>query len=380
MAEFITDKQLDDKLTDIIWNAKKELIILSPYIILDDYCKKIFKKLKNNPELKIVIIFGKNERETKKSLNPENLELFKEFSHITIIYCHNLHAKYFSNESEALLTSLNLLGKSMTGNIEYGICFQKEESKSEKLYEDSLNYTKELLSKNPCVYVKRPVYIETSKDKTKRYIESKVIYDVTDLLYNNTFFEKKYHTEFEVELLEADDKPTRENYTQDHKYLSVLNSTKLNATDKAIAIENQEVKVVEINKTIFPLTDKDLEKIHQHFQKRYSGIKINSTNTYVFCNQLLTYADVMFREGLEIRFIHFTRNISQVIKIIEGINFETTHYKYKKELKNNNNHTYTLTYIPQEVTDIQKLIFDYVFMTNTILDKTKSFKTQSELY
>jgi hypothetical protein len=27
MAEFLTDKKLDDKLTDIIWNAKKELII-----------------------------------------------------------------------------------------------------------------------------------------------------------------------------------------------------------------------------------------------------------------------------------------------------------------------------------------------------------------
>lgn len=380
MAEFITDKQLDDKLTDIIWNAKKELIILSPYIILDDYCKKIFKKLKNNPELKIVIIFGKNERETKKSLNPENLELFKEFSHITIIYCHNLHAKYFSNESEALLTSLNLLGKSMTGNIEYGICFQKEESISEKLYKDSLNYTKELLSKNPCVYVKRPVYIETSKDHTKRYIESKVIYDVTDLLYNNTFFEKKYHNEFEAELLEADDKPTRDNYTQDNKYLSILNPTKLTTNDKTIVIESEELKTIEVDQTIFPLTTKDLERIHQYFQERYSRIKINSSNTYVFCNQLLPYADVMFREGFEIRFIIFTRNISKVIKMIEGINFETTHYKYKMELKNNNNHPYSLTYIPQDATDIQKLIFDYVFMTNTILDKTKSFKTQSEFY
>ena len=68
------------------------------------------------------------------------------------------------------------------------------------------------------------------------------------------------------------------------------------------------------------------------------------------------------------------------MKMIEGINFETTHYKYKMELKNNNNRPYSLTYIPQDVTDIQKLIFDYVFITNTILDKTKSFKTQSEFY
>ncbi|MEZ7506061.1 phospholipase D family protein [Flavobacterium sp. Arc2] len=372
MAEFITDKQLDDKLTDIIWNAKKELIILSPYIILDEYCKKIFKQLKNNPELKIVIIFGKNERETRKSLNPENLELFKEFSHVTIIYCHNLHAKYFSNESEALLTSLNLLGKSMTGNIEYGICFQKEESKSEKLYEDSFNYTKELLSKNPCIYVKRPVFIETSKDKTKRYIESKVIYDVTELLYNNAFFEKKYHNEFETELLEAADKPTRENYTHDRKYVGVLNSTKTNLTDNTIVIEAEDDKIIKVNKTIFPLIDKDLIRIHQYFQERYSGVKINSTNTYVFCKKLLPYADVMFREGLEIRFNFQSKNLNQIIKVLENIKFEANHYKYKREMDSNNNGPYSYVFIPQEVTDIQKLIFDYIFMTNTILEKTKS--------
>ena len=41
MAEFLTENRLDEKLTDIIWHAKKELIILSPFIRLDDYCKKI---------------------------------------------------------------------------------------------------------------------------------------------------------------------------------------------------------------------------------------------------------------------------------------------------------------------------------------------------
>lgn len=47
MADFLTGKALDDKLTDIIWKANKELIILSPFIRLDEYCKKIFSKLKN---------------------------------------------------------------------------------------------------------------------------------------------------------------------------------------------------------------------------------------------------------------------------------------------------------------------------------------------
>ena len=39
MAECLTDKKLDEKLTDIIWNAKEELSILSPFIKLDEYCK-----------------------------------------------------------------------------------------------------------------------------------------------------------------------------------------------------------------------------------------------------------------------------------------------------------------------------------------------------
>lgn len=218
MAEFITDKQLDEKLTDIIWNAKKELIILSPFIRLDDYCKNVvFKKLKNNPELEIIIVFGKNEGETQRSLTPTDLEIFKEFSNITIIYSKNLHAKYYANENEALLTSLNLLGKSMTQNVEYGIYFQNSKLSLEKLYTDSINYTNQVITENPCVYIKRPVFKKTNFGLTKKYVESKVIYDVTDALYKNRDFEKKYYKDFEYDILETENKPTREEYVPDNK-------------------------------------------------------------------------------------------------------------------------------------------------------------------
>lgn len=218
MAEFITDKQLDDKLTDIIWNAKKELIILSPFIRLDDYCKNVvFKKLKNNPELEIIIVFGKNEGETQRSLTPADLQLFKEYSNITIIYCKNLHAKYYANENEALLTSLNLLGKSMTENVEYGIYFQNSKLSLEKLYTDSISYTNQVITDNPCVFIKRPVFKKTNLGLTKKYVESKVLYDVTDALYKNRDFEKKYYNDFEYDILETDIKPTREEYIPETK-------------------------------------------------------------------------------------------------------------------------------------------------------------------
>lgn len=212
MADFFTGKALDEKLTDIIWKANKELIILSPFIRLDEYCKKIFSKLKKSPELEIILVFGKNEGETQRSLNQDDLEFFKEFENIVIIYCNNLHAKYYSNESEALLTSLNLLGKSMTGNVEYGISFPNSKLTIDKLYSDSMNSTNEVIKSNPCVFVKRPLYKKTNLGLSKKHLGHKVLFDETNALYRNRNFEQKFYNDFDYELFQNDIKPTREEF------------------------------------------------------------------------------------------------------------------------------------------------------------------------
>jgi hypothetical protein len=212
MADFFTGKALDEKLTDIIWKANKELIILSPFIRLDEYCKKIFSKLKNSPELEIIIVFGKNEGETQRSLNQDDLEFFKDFENIVIIYCNNLHAKYYSNENEALLTSLNLLGKSMTGNVEYGISFPNSKLTIDKLYTDSMNSTNEVIKSNPCVFVKRPLYKKTNLGLSKKHLGHVILFDQTNALYRNRNFEQKFYNDFEYELFQTDVKPTREEF------------------------------------------------------------------------------------------------------------------------------------------------------------------------
>jgi hypothetical protein len=212
MADFYTGNELDDKLTDIIWKANKELIILSPFIRLDKYCKKIFSKLKNRPELEIILVFGKNEGETQRSLNSSDLEFFKDFKNIVIIYCNNLHAKYYSNENEALLTSLNLLGKSMIGNVEYGISFTTSKLTIDKLYSDSMSSTNEIIKSNPCIYVKRPKFKKINLGLSRKYIDSVILIDETSSLYNNRRFVNKYYNDFEYELFENDFKPTREEF------------------------------------------------------------------------------------------------------------------------------------------------------------------------
>jgi hypothetical protein len=208
MAEFITGTQLDEKLTDIIWHAKKELIIFSPFIILDEHCKKIFNKLSSNPELEIIIVFGKNEREVHRSLKKEDLDFFMHFINITIIYCKNLHAKYYANEKEALLTSLNLLGKSMTENVEYGVSFLKNDRSNDDLYIDSINYSKEVIAENPCIFVQRPYYGAIG---SKNDVDIVRLLDETESLYNNRRFPFKYYNEFESKVYNNDNKPSRNN-------------------------------------------------------------------------------------------------------------------------------------------------------------------------
>ena len=226
MSQFLTGKDLDEKLTDIIWNAKKELVILSPFIHLDDYCKEIFKKIKNNPDLELVVVFGKNESQTHKSLKPADLDFFKQFHNVVIIYCANLHAKFYANESEALLTSLNLLDKSMTGNIEYGIAFNNSALNIDKLYKETYEYTNEVIKTNICVFVKRPVYKKANLGFSKKFVESVVIYDVTDKLYNNQFFKYKHYDDFEYEFIQNDEKITREEFSNMHHKEKILNRGK----------------------------------------------------------------------------------------------------------------------------------------------------------
>lgn len=136
----------------------------------------------------------------------------------------------------------------------------------------------------------------------------------------------------------------------------------------------------EIRKNIFPLNEIDLIRIKELFQEEFPEIKINSTNQYVYCNNLFPCGDVMFREGFEIRFFFNVENNDRFIKIIQELSFDNNNYKYEKRLITKKSQSPVLLFIPQEVTDVQKLIYDYVFMTKTILVKTRNIKIQNMFY
>lgn len=145
--------------------------------------------------------------------------------------------------------------------------------------------------------------------------------------------------------------------------------------EKEIIVDQEAIK-----KSIFPLTEIDLEKIKNSFQEKFPEIKINSTNQYVYCKNLFPFGDVMFREGFEIRFFFNVENNDRFIKILQELSFDNNNYKYEKILITKKPQSPILIFVPEEVTDAQKLIYDYIFMSKTILDKTRNIKIQNMFY
>lgn len=121
MAKFLTEHELNTELGKIFERADEQLILISPYIKLHDRYISLLRTKKENPKLEIIIVFGKNEEDISKSMKEDDFNFFKEFPNIEIRYERRLHAKYYANETSAILTSMNLYSYSQDNNIEAGV-------------------------------------------------------------------------------------------------------------------------------------------------------------------------------------------------------------------------------------------------------------------
>lgn len=224
MAKFITGEELENTICGIIRGANEKLVIMSPFIKLDDYFMEIFKPQTKNSKLHLLVIFGKNEQDKSKSLNNNDFEFFKQFPKVSIIYVANLHAKYYGNESKGIITSVNMYDHSFKNNIEYGAFF--ENSILDQLKNSSDNgawrESEKIADEGEPVFIKRPIF-KKGMIYGKDYINSTVLLDNTASFfargYNNSQ-EKRKLPEFALEIDFAAQPtaiPTREEFTQQKK-------------------------------------------------------------------------------------------------------------------------------------------------------------------
>lgn len=280
---FIPPMEIATRIMTLIDNAKTELILVSPYISIDNWAK--FKKC-----LQRAVDRGVNITIYARENANQNLDTIKSFK-VNLYLVKDLHAKIYMNESYAIASSQNLIQYSDDNSIDFGYSTETEEERQQLLG---------LISQ----------YLIVSKPALPR------IQDLVKMVEN------------------------KETVTQ----------------NELVIFKNSEIK-----------------KIYDTFNEKFDSVRISNDATYVYCSKLFPFGDVMFREGLEIRFNFQHKGCDAIVKILDNLNFKNNHYQYEKKMVMNKTHHSSFIFIPQNVTDIQKLIYDYVFMCNRIKDRTTSF-------
>lgn len=129
MAKFLDTTGVSYHLQQLINNANDKLILISPFLQLNERFKQSLED-KDRLKINVRIIYGKSE------LQPVENNWLKSLQSIRTSVCQNLHAKCYLSENGAIITSMNLYEFSQVNNNEMGIYIDKTED--EQLYTDVL--------------------------------------------------------------------------------------------------------------------------------------------------------------------------------------------------------------------------------------------------
>ena len=128
MAKFLNTSATNYYLEELIKGAKDRLILISPFLRLNDRIKELLED-KNRLKIDVRIVYGKSE------LQPEEVNWLKALAYVRTSFCKNLHAKCYLNEELCIVTSLNLYEFSQVNNNEMGVLINRGEDGA--LYKDA---------------------------------------------------------------------------------------------------------------------------------------------------------------------------------------------------------------------------------------------------
>ena len=128
MAKFLNTSATNYYLEELIKGAKDRLILISPFLRLNDRIKELLED-KNRLKIDVRIVYGKSE------LQPEEVNWLKALAFVRTSFCKNLHAKCYLNEELCIVTSLNLYEFSQVNNNEMGVLINRADDAA--LYKDA---------------------------------------------------------------------------------------------------------------------------------------------------------------------------------------------------------------------------------------------------
>ncbi len=119
--QFLFNTELVAGLENLIKNAKHKLILISPFIDLSKEIKLALNQHIGKHDFELFVLFGKNEDNLYKSIKRDSFDFFKQFPNVEIRYDERLHAKFYQNDFDFIMSSINLYDYSLAKNIEVGI-------------------------------------------------------------------------------------------------------------------------------------------------------------------------------------------------------------------------------------------------------------------
>ncbi len=164
MAQFLDTTGVSYHLQRIITQAQDTLILISPYLKINQRLRQALDD-KDRMKIDIRVIYGKNE------LQPEQINWLRGLQFVRTSFCENLHAKCYLNERAAIITSMNLYEFSQVNNQEMGIYVTKEEDP--ELYTAIYNEARRLIriSDEIRVSVEKITPSDTQPENTSAEVE-----------------------------------------------------------------------------------------------------------------------------------------------------------------------------------------------------------------
>lgn len=116
------DNEITQQVIGIIDRAQSKVAIISPYIDRVMHVEQAITRAMGRG-VKATVFVRKDGTRLGGNKSQDALDWFKK-SKVDVIGVPNLHAKFYINETEAVLTSMNLLNTSWTGSLELGFAVE----------------------------------------------------------------------------------------------------------------------------------------------------------------------------------------------------------------------------------------------------------------
>lgn len=190
MVQILNTTGLNYHVEQTIANAEERIILISPYLKLSARIKELIED-KNRMKVDIRIIYGKSE------LNPKDHEWLVSLPYVRLSFCQNLHAKFYANESQSLICSLNLYDFSQINNHELGVLIVKDEDR--EAFNASITEAQRLI-RISTENIPSPASLQTADSDSKKNQEQK-----KDVSKSSTKSDDKTHVSTDDKTTDLDD-------------------------------------------------------------------------------------------------------------------------------------------------------------------------------